>query len=203
VCGSANKNGSQSQELCLACGLCCNGVIFADVKLMPGDNAARLQSLGMPLLKSILTRSKVVAGSNEDDQWRFKQPCSAFNGCRCRIYPSRPKYCREFDCLLLKKVQEGTMTQSGALRIIQAARRRVRKVQQLLIALGDTDETIALAERFRRITRRLRRLGSDAQTAEIYGRLTLAFHKLSLTLNRSFYSPSSSPERIANRSKEE
>jgi len=37
-------------EICLECGLCCNGVIFADVQLQPGDLPDRLRELGLKLL---------------------------------------------------------------------------------------------------------------------------------------------------------
>src|ERR1700761_4281735 len=94
-----------SNSLCLECGLCCNGVIFADVQLQPGDDAAKLRSLGLAF------------ASNQ----KFKQPCTAFGGCRCNIYSDRPQYCREFECLLLKSVKAGRTETSTALRIIRTA----------------------------------------------------------------------------------
>ena len=44
-------------QLCPACGLCCNGVLFADVELQPGDNAGRLIDLGMALKKKGMKRA--------------------------------------------------------------------------------------------------------------------------------------------------
>ena len=37
------------EKLCPNCGLCCNGVLFADVELRVGDDAKRLQKLGLTL----------------------------------------------------------------------------------------------------------------------------------------------------------
>jgi uncharacterized protein len=227
-----NQSSPRPEDLCLNCGLCCNGVIFADVKLVPEDNSARLRSLGLPLRaysenavlrperdrSPVAALSKAAAGplragtvrarpafskhglkqpagsspratkeSMGVQAWNFHQPCFAFDGCRCRIYSERPSYCREFDCLLLKKARRRLITRASALRMIRAARRRADKVRRLLTELGDDDEAIALAERFRRTTKRLRRAGAGPQTAELYGRLTLAFHELNLTLSRSFY----------------
>ena len=73
------------------CGLCCNGVIFADVQLEPEDDAQLLQSLG---LKFALNRKSQIV------KRKFLQPCTAFAGCQCNIYSDRPRhYCRQFECL--------------------------------------------------------------------------------------------------------
>jgi hypothetical protein len=88
---------------------------------------------------------------------------------------------------LLRAVREGKTSEQQALRLIRTALRRAEAVRKLLRALGDHDEATALAERMRRTTRRLRRAVPDAKSAEVYGRLTLAFHRLGLLLNRSFY----------------
>src|SRR5229473_316362 len=97
-------NGSDSEDICLACGLCCNGTIFADVKLQAGDDTSRFRSLGVGLrqvgCESGLSQSRLRPAS-------VPQPCAAFDGCRCQIYAERPKYCRQFECLLLRSVWLG------------------------------------------------------------------------------------------------
>jgi len=168
---SNTSNGEAADNICFSCGLCCNGVIFADVKLLPEEDAAQLLSLGIPL-----TRTR-----------RFTQPCAAFDGCRCRIYGARPKYCREFDCLLLKDLQQGRVTRSEALQVIRAAQRRVDKVRKLFVDLGDREQKTALADRFRRMSKRFHDSEPEPSVAEKYGRLTVAFHELSVTLQQSFY----------------
>jgi hypothetical protein len=37
------------RQLCLRCGICCNGVLFRDVELQAGDDPARLRGLGLDL----------------------------------------------------------------------------------------------------------------------------------------------------------
>jgi uncharacterized protein len=179
---------SVGEKLCLTCGLCCNGVIFADVQLKRGDGAERLQELGLRL-KQIRSRQ------NEEPrpvQWKFSQPCAAFDGCHCRIYADRPKHCRAFDCALLKSVNEGEVKVSDALLSIEKARRRAEKVRQLLRKLGDKDESIALSLRFRRMAKRIQQTNVKAQTAETFGELTLADHNLNLILSEKFY-PGATP----------
>ncbi len=46
---SAIKPTDAVSQLCPNCGLCCNGVLFADVELRKGDDAKRLMKLGLSL----------------------------------------------------------------------------------------------------------------------------------------------------------
>lgn len=175
--GSKNSNGAAIATLYPTCGLCCNGVIFADVGLRPDDDAARLKSLGLPIAapRSALRPARLV------------QPCAAFDGCHCRVYADRPHYCREFECVLLKSVQAGQTATAAALHIIRTARERADKVRRLLGALGDTDEHLPLSARFRRTGKRMQQRELDEATADMYAQLTLAVHDLNLLLGDAFY----------------
>jgi Fe-S-cluster containining protein len=119
--------------------------------------------------------------------YRVPQPCVAFDGCRCRIYSQRPKYCREFECLLLRSVRSGLIQKAQALDIIRGARRRADKVWRLLRELGDLDEEKSLSVRFRRTAKRLEASPLDEPTAQLYGELTLAVHDLNCLLSSAFY----------------
>jgi Fe-S-cluster containining protein len=118
---------------------------------------------------------------------QVRQPCIAFDGCKCRIYDQRPKYCREFECLVLRGVRAGKTEKAAALEIIRTARRRADKVWRLLRELGDVDEELALSVRFRRTAKRLEQRSLDEQTADLYGELTLAVHDLNCLLSSAFY----------------
>jgi len=168
-----------SNSLCRECGLCCNGVIFADGQLRPGDDAARLRELGLAFVRP------ARAGGE-----KFRQPCKAFAGCQCQIYTERPKSCREFDCLLLTNVKAGNTREEDALRTVRSALRRVREVKRLMLVLGEADETVSLGKRFRRLQRKLENDPSDPDAAGIFGDLTLAVHDLNMLIREKFYSPS-------------
>jgi len=152
-------------------------VIFADVRLQPSDEAPKLKKLGLPLLAS----RPAAAGA------RFPQPCAALEGCRCRIYGDRPTYCREFECLLLKRVQAEQMDAAAALSLIRTARARAEKVRCLLAALGDNDQKIALSLRFQRMSRQLERITKDDAATDLFSQLTLAVHDLNLLIGQEFY----------------
>ena len=180
--GSKNSDDATIGELCPACGLCCNGVIFANVGLRPGDDAVRLRALGLP----------VCTPPSKLRPPHLNQPCAAFDGCRCRVYADRPQYCREFECVLLKSVQAGHTEPAAALRIIRTARERADKVRRLLLSLGNTDEQLPLSARFRHTGKRLKERELDEETADTYAQLTLAVHNLNLLLGDAFYPGSAS-----------
>jgi Fe-S-cluster containining protein len=159
--------------LCPNCALCCNGVLFADVRLQKGDNAKRLAMLGVPLKK----RGPIT---------RFSQPCSCLDGKLCRIYADRPVRCRTFECRLLQRTQEGEITQRGARKSIQATRRRANKVRRILRELGDTDETVPLSRRYQRMMREPIDLSADKRIGDLRGELMMAVAELVGALERDF-----------------
>jgi uncharacterized protein len=187
--GTKDSSDAVIGELCPACGLCCNGVIFANVGLQRDSEATRLRSLGLPVRTPPTTLRPP----------HLTQPCAAFDGCRCRFYADRPHYCSEFECVLLKSVTAGRTGAAAALRIIRTARERADKVRSLLSDLGDTDELLPLSARFRRTGKRLQQGDLDEATADLYGQLTLAVHDLNLLLGDAFYPGSASQKPSAGR----
>jgi len=185
------KDESVGTQLCLSCGLCCNGVLFKDVRLQPGDDRPRLESLGIPVRGRVPTPSAATGkpGKPQSPGGRFPQPCAALQtDRRCAIYPQRPVRCARFECLLFKDVMAGRMTLAAGLKIIREAQRRAERVRRLLRQLGETNETAALSTRFRAVRRKME--GHPPRTeaeAECYADLTLAVHDLNLLLNGAFY----------------
>lgn len=167
--------------LCLACGLCCDGTLFRDVELQPGDDAARLRALGLPIPRSALRVR------------RFNQPCAALcTDLRCRVYADRPARCREFECAVFKAVAAGEAELPAALKTIRQTRQMAEQVRRLLRELGDAGEGVALAKRFKRLKRKFDAgdlpAGLDAETAyDRFAELSLAVHELDLRLRAKFY----------------
>jgi Fe-S-cluster containining protein len=161
------------EQLCPACGLCCNGVLFADVELQKGDNAGRLIDLGMSLKKKGMKRA-------------FVQPCHCFDGKLCQIYADRPKRCATFECGLLKRVQSGVMPASAALKRIADTKKLAEEVRRLLRRLGDDDEQLALTKRYSRMMAKPIDLSADEDAGETRGELMLAVKELMHIFQREF-----------------
>jgi hypothetical protein len=188
---SVRQTDQAIDQLCLQCGLCCNGVLFRDVELQPGDDAQKLKSLGMPVKTSPTRNSKP-----ETRNHKFNQPCSALGAdCRCRIYADRPARCRSFECALLLEVIAGETEVDPALKLIRSTRRKADKVLKLMRDIGDTNEAVSLSVRFRKLRQRFEAGDIDewlAQQSEeelfdLYGQLTLAVHDLNGVLAKKFY----------------
>ena len=68
-----SRPASAAESLCLACGLCCDGTLFADVKLQPADEPERLRQHGLRLLHERAGKDLLP----DDPHLRFSQPCAA------------------------------------------------------------------------------------------------------------------------------
>lgn len=167
-----------AEELCRACGLCCDGTLFDGVKLEATDDAAKLKALGLDVTVS---RGKAAVA-------RFPQPCGALCADRsCRLYAFRPWQCRVFECRVFKEAKAGRLTYPAALRVVGRARRRADKIRKLLRELGDNEEHRALNERFHRLSERLEASPPDAATSAKFADLSLAVHQLKLLAFDKFY----------------
>jgi Fe-S-cluster containining protein len=155
-----------ADTLCLQCGMCCNGVLFADVRRERGDPSPLFEQHGP----------------------RVAQPCPAFNfqTCACAIYAGRPARCRKFECRQLLGVRGGTTTTPKALRQIRAARKQVVKIEKLLGRLGFNDATLPLKSRFEKCQRAAGLGKIPAAHLDRLARLQLAFHQLNLLLAEEF-----------------
>ncbi len=167
-----------AEDLCLACGLCCDGTLFGHVRLVAGDDAKKLKALGLP----------VVAPRTGSAAKRFPQPCAALcaDGT-CRVYADRPAQCRSFECGVFKAARAGEIPFSNALRTVKQARRLAATVRRLLRALGDTDDHLGLDARFARAQERLESGRADAAAADLYADLSQAMHRLSLLTHDRFH----------------
>jgi Fe-S-cluster containining protein len=174
---SHSTGPSTASRLCLTCGLCCNGALFNDVKLQPGDDRGNLQALGLTLVPQTGSKS----GS------KFNQPCPALEGCTCRIYSDRPAYCRKFECALLKGVIAGKTEPTDARKTIAEARQRLERVEHLMQALGNLEDGITLRERFRRLGVQLAAEGLEPHKAAKFSELSLAMHDFYLLIRQAFY----------------
>jgi Fe-S-cluster containining protein len=169
---------NQAGQLCVACGLCCDGTLFDLVKLEAGDDASKLKALGLPV--------KVSRGAVPIT--RFPQPCAALCKDRtCRIYADRPWQCRVFECGVFKDAKAGRITWDAALRLVKQARRRADKARRLLRELGDTEEHRGLGERFHRMSEQLESAPPDAAANEKFADLSLIMHHLKLQALEKFY----------------
>lgn len=122
----------EAARLCLDCGLCCNGVLFDQVRLQPGDQAKALTARGLKIKKG---------------QW-FNQPCTALCGTLCRLYEDRPARCRDFECRQFRGVATGKISYESAAGRIAAVKEEVAGIERLLELTGGGNVRKPLAQRY-------------------------------------------------------
>jgi uncharacterized protein len=98
-----------NSDLCLACGLCCNGAMYRHVRVKP-EEIASLKGYGLEL-------------SQLDGKHIFVQPCPGYREQKCSIYASRPETCRKYECKLLRAYDGGQVGYEQALQHVQTALR--------------------------------------------------------------------------------
>jgi len=126
-------NQPTSSDLCLPCGLCCDGSLFERARLRPGEEE----------LARNLNLEVISAGSNDSG---FRLPCPLFSGC-CTIYnQQRPKICKAFRCKQLLRQDQGQSLSEGLAKISRA-RAMQAEVAALLPNPGEDKPSLAEVKR--------------------------------------------------------
>jgi Fe-S-cluster containining protein len=108
---------SDASSLCVSCGLCCNGVLFAHAKA-EREEVPRLEAAGLQVRQV-------------DEQLNFGLPCRHLDEGRCTIYEDRFAICRSFRCVLLKRLQAGEVELPEALATVAKAKAMIARVAAL------------------------------------------------------------------------
>jgi Fe-S-cluster containining protein len=116
---SPGKDGSL---LCLACGICCQGVLHREASVRK-DEVAAVRRLGLS-----------VVGAGED--LSFPLPCSLHRNGRCTVYAERPSACQAYECKVLKRYREGSASWEESVQSINVAKDLAERVRR---GIGMTD----------------------------------------------------------------
>jgi len=113
---------AEVDDICLACGLCCDGTLFSHVTLQDGDDSDALATLEL---------------EHVDEAYGFVQPCQALDSCgSCQVYDDRPVMCAKFECDLLKRAKEKHTSKTDALDIIHQVGLLKDKLKTELLSVG-------------------------------------------------------------------
>lgn len=99
---------SDELNICLPCGLCCDGTLIGFVQL---DS------------EEISAIREVMEIEEEQGHGFFLQPCAKFIDC-CTIYHSRPKQCANYKCELLLSVERNELDFDSAIEIIDVIKHK-------------------------------------------------------------------------------
>lgn len=111
---------NDSTNICLACGLCCDGTLIGHVQLANEELAAV---------------KEVMEIEESHGHGFFLQPCKKFcNGCA--IYDKRPNHCASFECQLLKSVDQKKLEFDTAVEITKVVKQQKISLEQKLSILN-------------------------------------------------------------------
>ncbi|HWM93383.1 MAG TPA: YkgJ family cysteine cluster protein [Thermoanaerobaculia bacterium] len=102
-------------RLCLACGLCCQGLLHDWARLRDGEVEAA-ERLGLS--------TEVQKGETA-----FSLPCPNHQDGCCTIYQERLSPCREYRCKLLRGYLDGRVTWEEGLRRVEQAKRLIAAIR--------------------------------------------------------------------------
>jgi len=95
------------ETLCRACGLCCDGSLFARVPLSPTE---------------VVPEAALAVVTNDKGGRHVPQRCAALAGTVCQVYAQRPLACRRYECLLFGALRSGEVSLEDALAVVAKAR---------------------------------------------------------------------------------
>ncbi|NJD90892.1 MAG: hypothetical protein FIA91_05155 [Geobacter sp.] len=122
--------GTNTDNICIKCALCCDGSLFPKAALHPSDDVSFLNQMG-------------VESFIEGDRHFFQLPCSALADKVCTLYHNRHRFrvCRRFKCKLLKQFLSAEISFDAALKVIcEVFKRRqsIQKLKELFLPAVDT-----------------------------------------------------------------
>ena len=111
-------SAEQASTLCVACGLCCNGMLH---------HKARLQHAEIPLAESL--GMTVLEG----EKLTFQLPCACWQQGKCSVYAqTRPATCGSYRCKLLRNLDREAVTLDAALEQVAQAKKLVAEIDAII-----------------------------------------------------------------------
>ena len=115
-----NKNYiiTGEQEICISCGICCDGTLFGKAVLQQGEKGSLPEKIEENYFKT-------------DKHEFFKLPCQYFDG-KCTIYNKKKAVvCSAYKCKLLLRFSNGKIQKEEALKIIQNVKSYKKEIEEL------------------------------------------------------------------------
>jgi hypothetical protein len=105
-------NGS---DLCVACGLCCTGLLF-DIAPLEDHEVPLAEALRLPVVRTPVYEA-------------FRLPCPRQEGTVCGVYKCRPAVCGSYECGLLRRFVAGEVPLEDALARVAGIQERAAELR--------------------------------------------------------------------------
>ena len=181
---------TDGQNLCLSCGLCCDGTLFARTWVGAAEPVEAFRAVGL----------RITPDRETEGRYELPLPCSRFENGRCRTYGCRPAICSAYRCHSLRRVEAGKMALHEAKGIVQSARARRLHLRRLLDGHFPELAGEPSMRAIRIVGRAMAGMDESRRRRfrEVHGEFLLAAVSLVDFLLRYFHSPGSSDARRMN-----
>jgi Fe-S-cluster containining protein len=163
-------NRKNDDNICLACGLCCDGSLIGFVHLDTDE---------IPRLKEIMEIEETHGNGF------FLQPCKKYcDGCT--IYVDRPKNCDKFNCGLLKSVENKEIEFDYALDKIQEVKQRKITIEKQIAFLQIELKSISFYFKMVELKKRLKKIEIEGVLSNEQEALSSNLEKLDSLVIKEF-----------------
>ncbi len=164
---------SKGSELCMSCGLCCEGTLLFIRVALETEEAKSLSQLGqIPYQKK----------GNHD--FLLCSPCPNFNDSKCSFYAQRPRICRGYRCKLLKGYLQGTISFGESIELVRKAKCLMEVIYQRIG--GGDDPSKSIWKQIKNFMELQARSVNSEESRRLIARLLLDVKKLSIICSNHF-----------------
>lgn len=158
-------NLASQNNICIQCGLCCNGTLFNWANIEPNEV---IDELFPTEIIKIDKREKSV----------FSLPCQFLNNCVCTIYtsesPKRPLICAKFKCKLLQKYEENQITYSESITLIKKTKELAQKNDDLINVTFPELKELSTSKKIKALKNKLEIANNQAEFRKQFGNILLS-----------------------------
>lgn len=110
---------TENANICIHCGLCCDGSLFKKAVIGKDDDQVFLKELGVDII-------------SEQNKQFFLQPCIWLAGTLCTLYQDQRRFktCKNFKCKLLKRYLSNEISYQSALATINDIVKRRQNIKE-------------------------------------------------------------------------
>jgi Fe-S-cluster containining protein len=162
---------SDPTNICLACGLCCDGTLIGFVQLESEE------------LSSV---RKLMEIEETDENGMFFLPCNELGCNGCNVYSQRPKACRNFECGILKSVEKKELSFDKATEVIDVVKQKKIAIEKQVATLQIELQSKSFHFKTLELKKLLRKDKSELSLSQNHQELKLELEELEELLSKSF-----------------
>ena len=161
---------NDSLNICLPCGLCCDGTLIGFVQL---------SSKELPVLRELMDIEEV------NGKGFILQPCKSYhNGCS--IYSKRSKQCIDFKCGLLKSLEQKELDFDSAIEITNVVKQKKIAIEKNLAILQFELKSESFYFRIVELKKLLQKNESELSLTKNHLELISDIEQLDILLSKEF-----------------